>query len=187
MSISFSTKLSSLRREKGITQKSAADDLGISQALLSHYEKGIRECNLDFVVKAAVYYDVSTDYLLGLTENKNGNTDLSDMSEIQSDTQIKSKTLLRCILYLLQQVENENELTEMIFIDYFSLIIEKFLAITNNSDPKMSACCDVLINSLKSPKIRFSSDHDDSYPQFLKTVDIHAKKLISDELNKIIN
>ena len=32
-----------LRKERGITQKQAAEDLGVSQALLSHYEKGIRE------------------------------------------------------------------------------------------------------------------------------------------------
>lgn len=48
--------------------------MGISQALLSHYEKGIRECGLDFVVKAAQYYHVSTDYLLGLTPQRNGST-----------------------------------------------------------------------------------------------------------------
>ena len=46
--------------------------MGISQALLSHYEKGIRECGLDFLVKAAEYYDVSCDYLLGRTPNRNG-------------------------------------------------------------------------------------------------------------------
>ena len=59
MSISFATKISTLRREKNITQKVAAEELGISQALLSHYEKGIRECNLSFVAKAALYYNVS--------------------------------------------------------------------------------------------------------------------------------
>lgn len=45
--------------------------MGISQALLSHYEKGIRECGLDFLVKAAEYYDVSCDYLLGRTVQRN--------------------------------------------------------------------------------------------------------------------
>lgn len=36
-------------------------DLGISQALLSHYENGIREPGLAFVVKACDYYGVSAD------------------------------------------------------------------------------------------------------------------------------
>ena len=50
-----------LRKEKGVTQRKAAEDLGVSQALLSHYEKGIRECGLDFVVRSADYYHVSCD------------------------------------------------------------------------------------------------------------------------------
>ena len=61
-----------LRKEKGISQKKAADELNISQALLSHYEKGIRECGLDFLVKSAIYYNVATDYLLGRTSDRNG-------------------------------------------------------------------------------------------------------------------
>ena len=57
----FAATLSQLRRERGI-----------SQALLSHYEKGIRECGLDFVVKCADYYGVTTDYLLGVSASRNG-------------------------------------------------------------------------------------------------------------------
>ncbi len=63
-----------LRKEKGVTQKRAAQDLGVSQALLSHYEKGIRECGLDFVVRVADYYDVSCDYLLGRSAERSGVT-----------------------------------------------------------------------------------------------------------------
>lgn len=61
----LSQNLSSLRKKRGISQKSAASQLGISQALLSHYEKGIRECSLEFLGKLADFYNVSTDYLLG--------------------------------------------------------------------------------------------------------------------------
>ena len=52
----FNRIIKLLRTERGITQKQAAEDLHISQALLSHYEKGIRECGLDFVVRVADYY-----------------------------------------------------------------------------------------------------------------------------------
>ena len=68
----FNRILTLLRKERGITQKEAAASLGVSQALLSHYEKGIRECGLDFVVRAADYYGVSCDYLLGRTADKSG-------------------------------------------------------------------------------------------------------------------
>lgn len=68
----FNRIITLLRKERGITQKQAAEELGISQALLSHYEKGIRECGLDFVVRVADYYGVSCDYLLGRSADRNG-------------------------------------------------------------------------------------------------------------------
>ena len=72
MNTTFPRILTFLRKERGISQKEAAAELKISQALLSHYEKGIRECGLDFVVRAADFYDVSCDYLLGRTADKSG-------------------------------------------------------------------------------------------------------------------
>ena len=68
----FPRILALLRSEKHISQKQAAEDLGIAQALLSHYEKGKRECGLDFLVRAADYYNVSTDYLLGRSAVSSG-------------------------------------------------------------------------------------------------------------------
>ena len=65
MDRSFPEILSALRRERNINQRAAAADLGISQALLSHYENGAREPGLGFVCRACDYYGVSADYLLG--------------------------------------------------------------------------------------------------------------------------
>ena len=56
MNADFSRTLALLRQEKGISQRKAAKELGISQALLSHYENGIREPGLAFVKKACDYY-----------------------------------------------------------------------------------------------------------------------------------
>ncbi len=72
MASEFSRILTLLRKEKNLSQKSAATSLGVSQALLSHYEKGIRECGLDFLVRAADFYDVSVDYMLGRSPDRNG-------------------------------------------------------------------------------------------------------------------
>ncbi len=74
MNSDFPRIITLLRKERGISQKNAAADLGISQALLSHYEKGIRECGLEFLVKAADYYNVSCDYLLGRSPEPAGKT-----------------------------------------------------------------------------------------------------------------
>lgn len=72
MNKDFPRVLSLLRKERGLTQKQVAEDLNVAQALLSHYEKGKRECGLDFLVKASDYYNVSTDYLLGRSPVSNG-------------------------------------------------------------------------------------------------------------------
>ena len=67
MNTSFSDVLSSLRQSRGLSQRKVAGDLGISQALLSHYENGLREPRLDFVVRVCDYYGVTADYILGRT------------------------------------------------------------------------------------------------------------------------
>jgi len=69
MEANFSSVMSALRRERGLSQRRAAADLHISQALLSHYENGAREPGLDFVCRACDYYGVTADCLLGRTEH----------------------------------------------------------------------------------------------------------------------
>ncbi len=74
MSTDFSRSLALLRRERKLSQRAAAKELGISQALLSHYENGVREPGLAFVVRACDYYNVSADFLLGRTLSRDGTT-----------------------------------------------------------------------------------------------------------------
>ena len=66
----FHEVLSDLRYRSGKRQRQVAADLGISQALLSHYENGTREPGLDFLTRACDYYGVTADYLLGRTQTK---------------------------------------------------------------------------------------------------------------------
>ena len=82
----FSKNLRKLREDKKISQKSAAASLGVSQALLSHYEKGIRECGLDFLARAAKYYSVTADFLLGLRDDEYTDTDKpADIRDIKKE------------------------------------------------------------------------------------------------------
>ena len=86
MNRDFAHTITLLRKEKKLTQKEAAQSLGVSQALLSHYEKGIRECSLSFVVKAADFYGVSCDYLLGRTAERQ-----YDITELSTEAVYSSK------------------------------------------------------------------------------------------------
>lgn len=96
MERSFSVILSRLRKEKNMSQKEAAAALGVSQALLSHYENGIRECGLDFIIKAADFYNVTTDYLLGRSDSKQGFAGAFTIkSDIGSDNVMGTLTLFR--------------------------------------------------------------------------------------------
>ncbi|MCL2030062.1 MAG: helix-turn-helix domain-containing protein [Oscillospiraceae bacterium] len=74
MGTTFSKALAQLRAERGIPQRAAAADLGISQALLSHYENGTREPGFAFLARAADYYGVTADFLLGRSATREGLT-----------------------------------------------------------------------------------------------------------------
>jgi transcriptional regulator with XRE-family HTH domain len=78
MNEDFSRTLALLRQEKGVSQRQAARELGISQALMSHYENGAREPGLAFVRRACDYYRVSADYLLGRTLDRDGTVITAD-------------------------------------------------------------------------------------------------------------
>lgn len=148
MSVAFSAKISMLRKEKDITQKQAAADLGVSQALLSHYEKGIRECSLDFVQKTARYYGVSADYLLGLTELKHGAEDVFRAEETQEDAAVSIRTLLRTLTYLWAQADADGEAARQFFLNHFALSVRQYAgALTGGDDGagRVYALCDALL------------------------------------------
>lgn len=93
MNTDFSRSLALLRRERGISQRHAAQELGISQALLSHYENGTREPGLAFVVRACNFYNVSADFLLGRTLARDGTTILD--ADTLYDASTERDTALR--------------------------------------------------------------------------------------------
>lgn len=101
MSSDFSRTLSLLRQERGVSQRVAAGALGISQALLSHYENGIREPGLAFVCRACDYYNVSSDFLLGRTMTRDGST--IDPEELYDLSQEKDNVLRGSVMATLSK------------------------------------------------------------------------------------
>jgi transcriptional regulator with XRE-family HTH domain len=120
----FALNLSELRRERGISQKKAATDLGISQALLSHYEKGIRECGLDFVIRCSEYYSVTTDYLLGVSESRNG-FDVDAMNQQEEENgEFSVFTLGKATKYLLDLAATGSDEGALKYVsDYYTLCV----------------------------------------------------------------
>ena len=64
----FAENFRRLRKERQITQQVIADYLGITRQAIAAYEKGKREPNLNMVVKIAGFFEVSVDYLLGVSQ-----------------------------------------------------------------------------------------------------------------------
>ena len=63
-------RIRNLREDKDLTQKDIATLLNISQRAYSHYENGSRSMPVEYLVALCKFYNVTADYLLGLTDKK---------------------------------------------------------------------------------------------------------------------
>lgn len=63
----MSIRIKDIREDKDLTQKAIAQILGIQQNSYSQIENGTNNIQIDHLVKLANFYNTSTDYLLGLT------------------------------------------------------------------------------------------------------------------------
>lgn len=65
----FHERLKKLRENENISREHLANSLGITYSALSKYETGKREPGLELLQKIASYFNVTTDYLLGSSDN----------------------------------------------------------------------------------------------------------------------
>ncbi len=152
MNKEFGRIITHLRKKRGLSQKDVCAELGISQALLSHYEKGIRECGLNFLIKTADFYDVSVDYLLGRTANPDGTSSdadsipdvdtLEDVNRSKSNTycMLNRKLLINstAVIYSILAEINNKKLSKNIS-DYLSVaeynVFRKIYSLKENNKP----------------------------------------------------
>ncbi len=64
--MNYIVNLRNLRKKKGLTQREVAAILDTSQTMYARYERGANELPVRHLISLAKYYNVSTDYLLGL-------------------------------------------------------------------------------------------------------------------------
>ena len=175
MAESFPQILCRLRKERHLNQRTAAAALHISQALLSHYENGLREPGLSFVDAACRYYDVSADYLLGRSPvraafpSEELPAELSEMAESGADalhsvlTGLRSKPeypagdlalLLKVFLYeTIRPFDRDREYAIPEWCAYplcaaaRSLLIARLREIGGGDRPKMQLPDDILRDS----------------------------------------
>ena len=121
----FGRIISRLRKKKGLSQKQAAKELGISQSLLSHYEKGIRECSLDFLSRTADFYEVSADYLLGRTSAEKSSENPDEIEDNAETAIAKSNTY--CLLNR-GLINNSSSVTFSILSEINNKKLQKYIS-----------------------------------------------------------
>jgi transcriptional regulator with XRE-family HTH domain len=185
MNSSFPAILSKLRHDKHVNQRTAAAALNISQALLSHYENGLREPGLDFIDSACDYYNVSADYLLGrsainapLTAAVSTGA-MTDFSELLA----AGLTELYHGINSCSSPEAGEAVTSILSVFFYSLMrhYDKDGSF-DIPEPLYQALCDA---SIKAQLARLHSLGNECKLSF--TVPAQIKKAAEDELNAIIN
>jgi len=66
MKDNFQTRLKELRIENNLSQQKLAEKIGVTQKAIDFGEKGINEPKVSYVIKLAIFFGVSADYLLGI-------------------------------------------------------------------------------------------------------------------------
>lgn len=62
-------RIRNLREDNDKTQKEICEFLFCDQSLYSKYERGLRTVPVEIIMKLAQFYGISTDYILGLSDN----------------------------------------------------------------------------------------------------------------------
>lgn len=65
----YFSRLRDLREDNDLTQQQIADILGTDQTIYSRYEQGYKNIPLEFLLALADFYNVSSNYIFGRTDN----------------------------------------------------------------------------------------------------------------------
>ena len=160
---SFGSRLKDVRRQNKVKQRVLAGELNIAISTLSQYENNKRHPNFELLVKIANFFNVTTDYLLGIepkTEEKN----------ISENINLIDVNLNGRLSY--------NELINKITIN--------LLTISENDDYKSLAIFHELYNSISSISIEYK---DENYPRHyiedVLSTHLTHKEDIDQTLNKL--
>lgn len=89
----FSSRLKQLRESRGMTRMALADELEVSRASIGYYETRERSPDIVFLNRAAEFFGVSADYLLGLTDTESPNPSVQNAVALTGLSENAIKTL----------------------------------------------------------------------------------------------
>lgn len=105
--------ISNLRKKRGLTQKELADQIGISQSLLSHYEIGRLHLSSLMIIKIARSLKISADKILCINSNNQDEATVHSLKiikrlkKIDQLSSFEQKALLKTIDNFLKGAENK--------------------------------------------------------------------------------
>lgn len=120
------SRIKQLREKRGLIQEILAAELGITQQMLSKYERDVTLIKVDILKEIATYFNVTTDYLLGVSDVKRDlqrqmkmNETLDeyyDLIEIYKDLDSYDKEMIWSIMQTVKKVgekrKKDNKLIE---------------------------------------------------------------------------
>jgi transcriptional regulator with XRE-family HTH domain len=181
--LTISERLKDLRVERHLTLEQLADATGLSKSALGKYEtEDFKDISPFAITTLADFYGVSTDYLLGLTENKNpANAELQAL-HLQDDA----------IDSLRNGKYNKRLLSELVAHDKFQqFMIDMEIYVDRIADSRVDDMNAMLEIVRKQAMQQHGAEADDLYMRTLelgqvKTEDYFAR-ILSDDLTEILN
>lgn len=105
----ISKRLRRLREEKGLFQKDIAKLLNISTSAYGYYEQGKRSLDIHMLRTLCKFYGVSSDWIIGITDNKNPYNDIVDKKVSKIIEDLGPDIILQlCDLKDMTQEEKDN-------------------------------------------------------------------------------
>ena len=85
MKLNFGEKLSELRKDKGLSVIELSKEIGFSKSVIYFWENGQREPTANAILVLSKFFNVSTDYLLGLEDDFGSKTEKNAVKKISSE------------------------------------------------------------------------------------------------------
>ncbi len=155
-------RLKQIRTEKGMTQKDFAQEMGITPVTLSAYENNLKKPSLDLILKVAKKYEISLDWLCGLSnkQNEKDNQEYKTYSDVLK-TLMMISTIIPIEINTLEQEDGIFDKYERAEIFFNNKQFESFLANWNRfrkllndksiDDDIYTACIEKLLRDSNIP------------------------------------
>ena len=172
--MNIGNKIKTLREKKGLTQLELSKDLNVVRQTVAQWENQERDLKTGAIISLAKYFNVSADYLLGLTENTS--TNISEIG-ISNKTGFSTSTVEN-ILNL--SAEHKTILDKIINELLKSDLLEKFEELKENNIK--------LINLYQTDSIykKLVEDEELTYNTIDNADELNGKFIFKDEYSKLL-